>query len=180
MTFQKSKMDIKTIHLKNVELLPGNAIYESEVPKLKSLMKELYDLFLKDDTKFHFFFEPELIIRITNSECLEKVKKFLQEKEIKFEEYDYPFPPDGNFGEAKEGNVAKNLELFLTIFHANSVAALTMSEEDHFKYLERLVHTAFNPKFFTPSQEGAWLTNLACLKLGPEGVINLVKSGTTP
>jgi len=145
-------MEIKTIHIKNY------------VPKLKALAKELYDHTLKDDPKFHFFFEPEIIFRITTEDCLTKAKSFLQDKNIEFEEYDYPCAPKGKFGEESDGIVANNLELFLSIFHANSVAALTMSEEEHFKYLERLIHTAFNPRCYSRKQEGEWLERLAALK----------------
>ena len=34
--------------------------------KMKELMRELYDAALKDDPKFHFFFEPEIIIRLSS------------------------------------------------------------------------------------------------------------------
>lgn len=165
-------MEIKTVHIKNfVPLLSNNAVYTSDVPKLKNLINELYDYTLKDDPKFHFFFEPEIIIRITTEVSLTKVKNYLQSKSINFEEYDYPFPPEGKFGEEKGGIVANNLDLFLAVFHSNSLAALSMSEEDHFKYIERLVHTAFNLKFYPHEQEGKWLTNLAVLKLGKEGIL---------
>jgi hypothetical protein len=149
-------MSIKTIHIKN---------YKPQ----KALTKELYNRTLKDDPKFHFFFEPEIIFRITTEDCLTKAKSFLQGKNIEFEEYDYPFPPEGKFGEESGGIVANNLELFLSIFHANSVAALTMNEKDHCKYLERLVHTAFNPKGYSHEQEGKCLVKLAALKLGVNG-----------
>lgn len=169
-------MAIKTIHIKNyVPILNGNAVNTNDVPKLKALVKELYDHTLKDDPKFHFFSEPEIIFRITTKDCLTKAKSFLQSKNIEFEEYDYPFAPEGKFGEERGGIVANNLELFLPILHAHSIAALTMSEEEHFKYLERVIHTAFNPKFYSYEQEGGKLANLAVLKLGVDGVIKLLK-----
>jgi hypothetical protein len=52
------------------------------------------------------------------------------------------------------------------VFNANSVAVLIMSNDDHFRYLERLIHTAFNPRGSTQAQEGYWLLKLAALKLG--------------
>ena len=169
-------MAIKTIHIKNyIPILNGNAVNTSDVPKLKALVKELYDHTLKDDLKFHFFFEPEIIFRITTEDCLRKAKSFLQSKNIEFEEYDYPFAPDGKFGEERGGIVANNLELFLPILHGHSVAAITMSEDEHFKYLERVIHTAFNPKFYSHEQEGNKLANLAVLKLGVDGVLKLLK-----
>ena len=169
-------MLIKTIHIKNyVQILNGNAVNTSDVPKLKALVKELYDHTLKDDPKFHFFFEPEIIFRITTEDCLMKAKSFLQSKNIEFEEYDYPFPPVGKFGEERGGIVANNLDIFLPILHAHSVAAITMNEDDHFKYLERVIHTAFNPKFYSHEEEGSKLAKLAELKLGVDGVIKLLK-----
>jgi len=158
---------MKTIHIKNyLPIVNGNMINLSDIPKLKELIKELYAHCLKDDKKFHYFFEPEIIIRIDSEEVLNKVKDFLNNKDIQFDEYDYPFAPAGKFGEDPNSIVAKNLELFLTIFHANSIAAITMTEEEHFQYVERLIHTAFNPKLISHQREGSILMNLAKLKLG--------------
>lgn len=169
-------MEIKTIHIKNyVPIVNGNAVNTSDVPKLKALVKELYDHTLKDDPGFHFFFEPEIIFRITTEDCLTKTKSFLQNRNIEFEEYDYPFTPEGKFGEEKSGIVANNLDIFLPILHAHSVAAITMNEDDHLKYLERVIHTAFNPKFYSHEQEGSKLAKLAELKLGADGVIKLLR-----
>lgn len=171
---------MKTIHIKNfvplVKDSNGNdAINTIDLPKLKALIQDLYTHVLKDDPKFHFFFEPEIIIRTMEGDTLERVKNFLTERNIQFEEYDYPFAPKGKFGELRDGIVANNLQLFLTIFHANSVAALTMTDEEHFRFVERLIHTAFNPKFFSLSQEGTYLANLAVMKLGgKEGVVQLM------
>lgn len=168
---------VKTIHIKNyVPIINGNAVNTGDVPKLKALVKELYEHTLKDDPKFHFFFEPEIIFRIITEECLSKTKSFLQNRDIEFEEYDYPFPPEGKFGEERGGIVANNLDIFLPILHAHSVAAITMNDNDHFKYLERVIHTAFNPKFYSHEEEGSSLAKLAVLKLGVDGVIKLLRS----
>lgn len=162
-----TQMTIKTIHIKDyVPVFAGNAINVQDVPKLKTLVKELYEHCLRNDPEFHFFFEPEIIIRISKKEYLDQAKSFLQDKNIKFDEYDYPFPPEGKFGEGKESIVANNLNLFIPLFHANSVAAITMDDKKHFEYLERLIHTAFNPRFYSPQQEGEILSQLAALKLG--------------
>ncbi|MFC2042360.1 hypothetical protein ACFLTV_02555, partial [Chloroflexota bacterium] len=106
------------------------------------------------------------VIRLTTEDCLAKVKSFLQQRNIQFCKYDYPDVPEGKCGEERGGIVANNLGLFLPVFYANSVAALTMSEKDYCKYLERLLHTAFNPKDYSHEQEGKCLANLAALKLG--------------
>lgn len=170
-------MAIKTIHIKNfVPIINGNAVSPSDVPKLKILVRELYEYTLKDDPSFHFFFEPEIIFRITTEDCLTKTKSFLQNRNIEFEEYDYPFAQEGKFGEKRGGIVVNNLELFLPMLHAHSIAALTMNEEEHLEYLERVIHDAFNPKLYSYKQEGEKLAKLAVMKIGSvEGVIKLLK-----
>ena len=168
---------MKTVHIKNyVNILPGNAVTLADVEKMKGLLKELYDHTLKEDPLFHFFFEPEIIIRIDSEACLNKVKDFLSQRNIEFEGYDYPFPPPGKFGEEQNGIVAKNLNLFLPVLHASSVAAITMNDSDHFQYLERLIHTAFNPKFLSHEVEGKVLTRLAMFKLGKQGLLKVLES----
>lgn len=166
---------MKTIHIKNIQLLEGNRIYTNDVSKLKNLIKELFEFTLKDDPKFHFFFEPELIIRIDSESCLEKVNSYLNGKNIPFEEYDYPFPEPPGFGEERNGVVANNLDLFLSVFHANSVAAITLDEDSHKKYLERLIHTACNPKFYSHEVEGKIILELASLKFGSEQLAKILK-----
>jgi len=159
-------MRIKTIHIKEyVPILDNGNIAIEDMLQLKGLVKEIYDHALKNDHLFHFFFEPELIIRITVDGCLAKTKSFLQKGNITFEEYNYPFDPEGKFGEERGGVVANNLDFFLPVFHAHSVAALTMNEEDYFKYLERVIHTGFNPKLYSYEQEGKILAQLALKRL---------------
>jgi len=162
-------MSMKTLHIKNyMNVLPDGAVTIEDAQKSQDLIKDLYDKFLKDDPKFHFFFEPELIIRISSTDCLCKVKSYLNQNDIEFVEYDYPFPLDGKYGETENGIVARNFDLFVTIFHTNAISALTMDEEDFFDYIERVIHTAFNPRFMSHEQEGASLLRLAELKLGSD------------
>lgn len=141
----------------------------------KNLMKELYDSILKHDNKFHYFFEPDLIIRIDSSECLDKVKKHLTLKKIKFVEYDYPIPKNSHlevneskkiycYGEQDNKIVQENLDLFLTIFHAHSIAAITLNNDDHFEYMERTIHTCFNPRGYSRQDECDNLVRLASYK----------------
>jgi hypothetical protein len=133
---------------------------------MPKLIRELYDCALKDDPLFHFFYEPELIIRIGSEHCLQRVRLFLNERNVAFEEYDYPSPKTvKGFGEEKGGVVAEHLDLFLPVFHAHSVAAITMDDPTHTQYLERVIHTAFNPKRRSREHEGTTLLTLAKMKL---------------
>lgn len=157
---------MKTIHVQNVEVLGNHEIGPDDAEGLKKLINELYKYTLINDPEFHFFYEPELIIRISSESCLTKVKAFLNQRNIPFEEYDYPFPgAKGKFGEEEGGIVATNLDLFLPVFHAHSVAAITMDDDAHKEYLERVLHTAFNPRFLSRKYEGKILKELAHRKL---------------
>jgi len=137
---------------------------------MKDLLSELYQHTLKDDPKFHFFYEPEIIIRFSSKECLEKAQELLQTKKIGFKVYEYPFPQGSKTYGESEAVVVNNFELFLTIFHAHSIAAILMNDEDHFGYMERVIHTMFNPRGITRSDEGKHLIRLALYKCSKSDV----------
>ncbi|KAL9655199.1 hypothetical protein ABK040_008974 [Willaertia magna] len=150
------------------------------------LLKELFNNALKEDNSFHYFFEPEIIIRMNcNGQPYETVKEILKNKNIGFVEYDYPNPlqehltvKDRNqnerklscYGETKGGIVLKYFDMFTNIFHYHSVAAISMDKTDHFEYMERVIHTMFNPRSYTRDEEGKHLTRLAIYKSGVQGV----------
>jgi len=162
---------MKTIQINNyVEIINGDSVSQNDISKMKSLIETLYKEILKKDLKFHFLFEPQLIIRIDSIECLDEVKKYLAENNIDFEEYDYPYAPNGKFGETKGGIVDRYLELFIVILHSSAVAALTMSDTDHLEFLERAAHDLFNPKFYGYKLEGEILCKLAKMQLSLVGI----------
>jgi len=109
---------------------------ERENAPMKKLLKDLYECSLKDDPKFHFFYEPEIIIRFSSQDSLDKAVKLLEERNIQYVIYEYPSPEKSpmhpTYGEEPSGIVLKYFELFLTIFHAHSIAAITMDDSDHF------------------------------------------------
>jgi len=149
---------MKTIHIKSNE--PG-------------LIVEIYNLFLKDDPDFHFFYEPEIIIRVSVKEIKNRIINFLDKNIISYEEYEYPFPPKGKYGEIEGDVVANNLNLLIPVFHSNSIAALTFTDDDFIKYLERITHTASNSRGLNHIKEGILLTNLASIKLGIHGILKV-------
>lgn len=140
------------------------------------IINELYDQVLKNDDLFHFFFEPggQIVIRITSQQCLVDARRLLHERGIQFLEYSYPETQDGQFGEAPF--VAKYLDLYLTVFHANAVAALIMNEEDHWQYLERIAHTAFNARGHSHEQEGWGLLQLGGERLKLVGKLSALSA----
>jgi hypothetical protein len=48
--------------------------------KCREFLIKLYVEMLKNDPKFHFFYEPKIIIRIFDQKVLENVKKHLNDK----------------------------------------------------------------------------------------------------
>ena len=57
--------------------------------KNKGLIKKLWPL-LEKDGKFHFFYEPELVIRISKKKVLRAVKNYLEKNSFEYREYAYP------------------------------------------------------------------------------------------
>jgi hypothetical protein len=51
------------------------------------------------------------------------------------------------------------------VLHAHAVVALTLSDEDHFLYMERVIHTMWNPRGYSREEEGNYLATLAEYKL---------------
>jgi hypothetical protein len=80
---------------------------------------------------------------------------------IAFTVYNYPTPEKGEhlpvmqrYGEEPGGIVLAYFDLFLNIFHAHSEAAIVMNDTEHFDYMERVIHTMFNPRHYTRGEEG--------------------------
>jgi len=113
--------------------------------KSRTLIKKLYREILKDDSLFHFFYEPELVIRVSENHLL-ALKKYLKDKNINFIEYDYPKEKGkkGNLCFECEDLVLNNLDLFLQLYHCHSLAVLSFKKEELNDYFGRVIHTLFN------------------------------------
>jgi hypothetical protein len=125
----------------------------------RKLIKTLYDKFLCEDSSFHFFYEPELIVRADNKVC-EEIKKYMfQDIRFKCAIYGYPksIGKQGNYCWECDPVVLKNLDLFREIYHAHSILALTLSKSQYIKYMKRLSHTAANTGGLSYYEEGQFL-----------------------
>lgn len=119
----------------------------------KRLIKKLYNEILINDGKFHFLFQPEMIIRISDPQCLDKVKSVLENDGIKYIEYDYPAPKKATviidkkllkcYGE-KDKDVPKKLNILIDLFHVNSVAAIVFEQVEQADYMEKNIHSFYN------------------------------------
>ena len=70
------------------------------------------------------------------------------------------------YREEEGGIVLQHFNLFLSIFHSHSIAAIIMDKSHHFSYLERVIHTGFNTGSYTIQQEAQTLSKLASFKGG--------------
>lgn len=52
-----------------------------------------------------------------------------------------------------------------------------MNDNEHFEYMERVIHTMFNPRLYSRQEEGEHLATLAIYKSGAAGVLDFVMNG---
>jgi hypothetical protein len=102
------------------------------------LIKTLYKKFLYKDTKFHYLFEPQLIIRTNKSKL---ITDYLKLKKIDYTTYPYPYAKRG-FGESKHNNyLQKESE---KLYHLQSVFVLKSKKKDVGYFLNRIHHCFLN------------------------------------
>ena len=127
------------------------------------LIKELYKKFLNKDNYFHFLYEPELIIRVSDNFLRRyPIEKFLKQKHIDF--IIYPFPlanTDKPEKQVKDGFMIefssflrKRLWEITTILHILSLIALNESRKKHIFFCERLFHCGYNMTRMEWEEEG--------------------------
>lgn len=122
---------MKTIQIKNKGLKYN-----------KLLIKKLSSLFLIGDKDFHFFFEPDLIIRIKNQKTIGKIGRYLYKKKIEFDVYNYPKTKKG-YGEG-DRLMLKYLPLFDALFHIHSLMVLGIKTKRKLFLTDRIFHTYLN------------------------------------
>jgi hypothetical protein len=147
----------------------GNLFAREVTFNSTDLIRELHEKFLKEDPLFHFFLEPDLIIRISKNEVLEKIKDHLDKVNIDFDVYAYPVPAQKvnqhRYGENDDGPVMQRLyDVYLPLFHLNAIAALTMKEDEQLVFMERANHTFCNMAGNSRQEEADKLSYLASRK----------------
>ena len=81
------------------------------------LIKEIGKL-MKYSDFWHFFYEPELIVRVEIKK-VRQIKEFLKSKKLSFKVYDYPFPKDKKgYGQGSKSRdiVTTYFDYFVYIF----------------------------------------------------------------
>ena len=111
------------------------------------LMRYLFKEFLLEDDLFHYFFEPEIIIRFSNPKVLNNVKKYLEKKEYKFFTYDYPgFDKKAFYGASK---LDKSIYApLMHLYHLHALAVLLFNKKQMKWYTNRTIHCLYNMRGF--------------------------------
>lgn len=147
---------MKTIHIRSID-----------PTKKKKLMMVIYKKFLVNDNLFHHFYygndySSEIVIRVGDDKIGEAIKEYLNSEGRTFEEYAYPYVKEGTKWKRTKGKrycfeckkfIRDNLDLFLPIYHANSVFALSKSDKVWREYLRKITHTIYNSRGFNYGEE---------------------------
>lgn len=142
--------DLMTVHT-NIDITCENSM---------NILEKIYYDILQYDDKFHYFWEPYLIIRTCYSEIvtsiLENYNILNREGELKISWVVYSYPvmsEDTIKGDTslikkcahnESISVIHNIDLYIKLFHLNSVVGITMPKEQRHAYRERAIHTLFN------------------------------------
>ena len=162
--FKESALDATELHLiAGLRTIHTNLILSSSAV---SLLKTLYNDILHYDDRFHYFWEPYLIIRVsTNSET--KITKWLKKRDITYYVYNYPIdedpalPPNIIYHREQPGIVMNNLRMFIKLFHLNSVSGILLPLDQQQMYRERAIHTLYNSHHILGQGESNELRSLA-------------------
>uniref|UniRef100_A0A6M3IRH2 Uncharacterized protein n=1 Tax=viral metagenome TaxID=1070528 RepID=A0A6M3IRH2_9ZZZZ len=143
---------------------------EKKEPKASKILRKVVNLVNAKDY-FHFFYEPQLIIRIPDS-IVKSLIKCLKIKKVKYKIYDYPFPKHGGkwgsnkeFGEGKKGIIIKYFSYFKHLLTINSAFALGRKKRDDYKIIERYTHTFLNQLGYAWTDEALILLELATKRM---------------
>ncbi len=140
---------MKTIHI------------EEKIPlHQKRLLKDLYKKFLYKDPLFHYFIEPELIIRVSKEKVLNEIKDYLKKEHLLFYVYDYPKPKHKDqYGENIKA-ILRNFDTFAKVFHEISLFNLNLKDNDKIIMKERFIHALYNTDFYDAWKEAGEINGL--------------------
>lgn len=116
------------------------------------LIKWLFKYILKHDNNFHFFYEPQLIIRTS---LVREVTIALKKLDVKYKIYKYPYPNTRKaFGESKRWKyLQKQSE---NLYHTQAIFALTAKRKDMDYFSNRFHHCFLNMRGFEYDDEAKY------------------------
>ncbi len=125
----------------------------------KKLLRILYDEFLIEDTLWHYFLEPDLIIRVKNAKIIKEITTFLHLNYINFVIYDYPIAPDPineggrDYDEAPKSITINYLKHFLAVYHVQCVFYMEIKDIDKKEMRAKIIHSLINEDFMNYDEE---------------------------
>src|SRR3990167_5823847 len=119
---------------------------DSQEDRMK-LVRYLFKEFLLEDDLFHYFFEPEIIIRVSEPKVLKDIENYLTKKEYKFFIYDYPAFDKKGFYAANSSDKSIYAPL-MHLYHLHALAVLLFNKEQMKWYTNRTIHCLYNMRGF--------------------------------
>lgn len=137
------------------------------ITKYFDFLKTIYGKKYLLSNKWHFLFEPELILRIDeNIDEITKIRKFLTECVVSFVEYKYPHPKYDKQNRITKFYGDETLSDFTNLsLHLNSKAVLEMTGSQYERFIERTWHTMNNMAGHDWRKEGHYGLQLAKRRL---------------
>ncbi len=128
--------------------------------KKKLLLKKLFFLFLEEDDSFHFFYEPNLIVRVSEDKILKQITKYLDKRKVKYKIYDYPYPEDKKeYGEGK--NWDHIFPHLLRLYHLYALMLLQFEGQDIEWFTGRAMHCILNMRGYDWLDEASYHSQVA-------------------
>lgn len=156
----------------SAELCTLQIISALEPQEKYKLLENLYNYFLTLDPLFHYFYEPDLIIRISKKTVCREIEDYLNKLSLEYVVYKYPLPDPcvtmECYGEVKDGIVHQNLQNFLSIFHEVAEAMIVLSPEAQSLYLNHVIEFSLTNNLEAANcldKKGGYLDGLAKEKL---------------
>lgn len=159
---------MQTIEIDYRHFVEDEALY---LPKIHVLMTLLQKHILTSDSSWHFMIQPEVIIRVSD-EYVEKVIEYLKSANYIFTVYSYPLG-QGTYTLQTVNVDVRYENLFLPVYHANTLAALELSEPDYIHYIERTLTTMINMRYFSREKQAKYLLLLAMMNFDMSEEIKL-------
>lgn len=116
--------------------------------KRMKLVQYLFKKYLLDDDLFHYFFEPEIIIRVSEPKVLKDIETYLTKKKYKYFTYDYPAAFDKKAFYGASPSDKSIYDHLMQLYHLHALAALIFNKKELKWYTNRTIHCLFNMRGF--------------------------------
>jgi hypothetical protein len=129
----------------------------SKVKSKRKLLKKLYHDFLNRDPNWHYFIEPNLIIRTSK---VKEITGYLKFKKLDYLVYPYPYTHSKKqYGESKR--YAYLQDMSEKLYHIQAVFVTTTKSKDSHYFINRFNHCVLNMAGYDFYEESLYYINSA-------------------